>query len=128
MTTANSTNGRRTRTYDLSERTAQFGEAVIGFAKRVKLDSVTSPLVKQLVRAATSIGANYAEADEAGSKKEFRYRISVCKREAKETRHWLRMIAAAVPQLKQEARPLWREANELTLIFAAIFRKGEDKD
>ena len=127
MTEADSANGRP-RTYDLSERTARFGEAAIEFARIVKLDPVTSPLVKQLVRAATSVGANYAEADEAGSKKEFRYRISLCKREAKETRHWLRMIAAAVPELKEEARRLWREANELTLIFAAIFRKGKDKD
>jgi four helix bundle protein len=128
MTEADSANERRTRTYDLSERTARFGEAAIGFARKAKLDPVTSPLVKQLIRAATSVGANYAEADEAGSNKEFRYRISVCKREAKETRHWLRMIAAAVPQLREEARRLWKEANELTLIFAAIFRKGERED
>lgn len=113
--------------YDLAERTAQFGEVVIQFVKRIKLDAITSPLVKQLVRAATSVGANYAEADEAGSKKEFRYRISVCKREARESKHWLRMTAVATPQLKDEARRLWKEAHELNLIFAAIFRKGEGK-
>lgn len=112
------------RQYDLAERTARFGETVIRFAKTIKLGAVTSPLVDQLVRSSTSVGANYGEADEAGSKKEFRYRISLCKREARESKHWLRMIAQAVPQSKDEARRLWKEANELTLIFAAIHRKS----
>jgi four helix bundle protein len=76
-----------------------------------------------LIRSATSIGANYVEADEAGSKKEFAYRISVCRREARETQYWLRMIVAAKPELKDQARCLWREAKELVLILAAIHRK-----
>jgi len=63
-----------------------------------------------------------SEADDAGSKKEFRYRISLCKRESRETKHWLRMTVAAAPELKEEARPLWQEAKELHLIFAAIYR------
>jgi len=111
------------RKYDLSERTAKFGETVIRFARGVRLDPVTSPLVRQLVRAATSVGANYCEADEAGSGKEFYYRISVCNREARETKHWLRMIGAACQTQKDAARCLWKEANELNLIFSAIFRK-----
>ena len=77
---------------------------------------------RQLVRAGTSVGANYCEADDAGSKKEFRYRISICKRESRETKHWLRMIAAAVPEQKADARVLWQEAKELNLIFGAIYR------
>src|SRR3990167_9262332 len=117
--------GKAGRRYDLVERTAKFGETAIRFARKLKLDVVTAPLVRQLVRSATSVGANYCEADEAGSNKEFRYRISVCGREAKETKHWLRMLAAAVPAEKEEARRLWTEAKELTLIFAAIFRKGK---
>jgi four helix bundle protein len=115
------------RQYDLAERTARFGEEAIRFARSVKLDPITAPLVRQLVRASTSIGANYAEAAEAGSKKEFQYRISVCTREARETKHWLRMMAEAAPQRKDPARGLWKEANELNLIFAAIFRKGRGK-
>jgi len=111
--------------YDLEERTATFGENVISFLKSVKEDNITAPLMSQLVRSATSIGANYMEADEAGTKKEFRYRISVCKRESRESKHWLRMIANAVPGMKERARELWKEANELTLIFAAIFRKTD---
>jgi four helix bundle protein len=114
------------RPYDLAERTAKFGEAVIRFARTVKINAVTTSLVRQLVRSATSVGANYCEADEAGSRKEFRYRISICQREAKETKHWLRMLAAAESP-RAEARQLWKEANELNLIFAAIFRKSRTK-
>ena len=109
--------------YDLEERTAKFGEAIVRFAKGIQLTAVTNPIVGQLVRAATSIGANYCEADDAGSRKEFLYRISICKRESRETKHWLRMLVAAVPELKENARKLWIEAKELHLIFCALFRK-----
>ena len=109
--------------FDLEERTAQFGEAVVVFAKRVPVNLVTSPLISQLVRAATSIGANYLEADDADTKKEFRHRIGIARREARETKHQLRMIVAAEPQLRDEARPLWTEAKELNLIFGAIRRR-----
>ncbi len=115
----NNPEGRR---YDLEERTAKFGEAVILFARKVPIDPVTSPLITQVVRSSTSVGANYCEADDACSKKDFRYRINVCKREARETKHWLRMIAAAAEQHKDQARILWQEAKELHLIFAAISR------
>lgn len=113
--------------FDLEERTASFGETVIGFAKKIPVNPVTSPLIPQLVAAATSVGSNYCEADDAGSRKEFRYRISLCKRESRETKHWLRMLAVAVPSLKDEARPLWQEAKERNLIFSAIYR-GKRRD
>ena len=112
--------------YDLEERTAVFGEAVIGFARRIPADPVTTPLVNQLVRSATSVGANYSEADDAHTKKEFLQKIGYCRREARETKHWLRMMATAAPDLKTEARSLWREAKELHLIFAAIVRRGRN--
>ncbi|HEX4132526.1 MAG TPA: four helix bundle protein [Pirellulales bacterium] len=83
------TNENGARPYDLEERTAQFGENVIRFARQIATTAINDSLVRQLVRSATSIGANYCEADEAGSEKEFRFRISICKREACETRHWL---------------------------------------
>src|SRR5947207_1475274 len=101
--------GKPPRDYDLEERTARFGEAIIRFASKVPQTPITSPLISQLVRAATSVGANYCEADDSGSKKEFRYRISVCKRESRETKHWLRMLAAAVPELTEVIRSHWRE-------------------
>lgn len=111
--------------YDLEERTACFGEAAIGFAKNIPKSSVTAPLISQLVRAATSIGANYCEADDAVSKKDFQYKISLCGKEAHETKHWPRMIVAAQPDLKPDAAKLWQEAKELHLIFAAIIRKNK---
>jgi four helix bundle protein len=113
--------------YDLAERCALFGEAVIQFAKRVPVNLVTSPLIGQLVRAATSIGANHSEADDAESKKDFRHKIGICRKESKETKHWLRMIAAAEATLAAEARALWQEAKELNLIFGAIRRKCDER-
>ncbi len=113
--------------HDLEERTARFGEQVVVFCKKVASNPVTLSLISQLVRAATSVGANYCEADEAGSKKEFCHRISICKREARESRHWLRMIVAAEPSVKDEARELWQEAKELNLIFAKIYRSSKSK-
>jgi four helix bundle protein len=110
------------RGYDLMERTARFGEAVIAFAKRVPVNTVTKPLVTQLVRAGTSPGANYREADDASSKKDFSHKVGICCKESKEARYWLRMIVAAVPELADDARPLWQEAKELNLIFGSILR------
>jgi four helix bundle protein len=112
------------RAFDLAERTAAFGEEVIQFSRSIRRDAVTMPLISQLIRSATSIGADYLEADEAGSKKEFRYRISVCRREARETQYWLRMNVAATPDVKEAARKIWQEARELVLIFESIHRKS----
>ncbi len=114
---------REERRFDLEERTARFGEAVIAFAKRVPQNVVSLPLIGQLVRSGTSVGANYCEADDAVSKKEFLHKIGTCKKESRETKHWLRMIAAAEEGVKSEARILWQEAKELHLIFAAIIRR-----
>jgi len=112
------------REYDLEERTARFGEEVIAFAKRIPVNEVTRSLISQLVRAAASVGTNYVEADDSDSKKDFRFKIGLSRREAKESKHWLRMVVAAEPSLKEAARPLWPEAKELNLIFGAIRRKN----
>jgi four helix bundle protein len=116
------------RQYDLAERTARFGESAIQFCKTIKRNAITQPLIRQLVRSSTSVGANYLEADEAGSKKEFRYRISVSKRECRESQHWLRMLVAAAPECTESARVLWKEANELILIFGTIYRRSKPSD
>ena len=109
--------------YDLQERTASFGEKVIDLVKHIQPCSVTNPLISQIVRSATSIGANYMEADAADSKKDFRFKISLCKKESKETLHWLRMFSRAVPDKVDDCRVLWKEAHELVLIFSSILRK-----
>jgi four helix bundle protein len=106
--------------YDLEERTARLGEAVIELVKTLRQDPINSPLISQIVRAASSVGANYMEADGAESKRDFQHKISICKKEAKETRHWLRMIAQANPTGQAECQALSKEAQELTLIFSSI--------
>lgn len=109
--------------YDLEERTTKFGEEIIKFAKKIPRNTVTIPIINQLVKSGTSIGANYCEADGAESKRDFRHKIGICKKEAKETKYWLKMVMTAVPELNIEAKKLWQEAQELTLIFSAINRK-----
>ena len=109
--------------FDLEERTARFGEAIIRFAKKIPRNPANNRLIDQLVGAGTSIGANYCEADDAVSKKDFRNHIGTCRKESKETKYWLRMVATAEENLKEEARTHWQEAKELHLIFCSILRK-----
>src|SRR5262245_49159391 len=105
------------RVFDLEERTARSGEAVIRFCREVPRNVITEPLIRQVVKSSTSVGANYCEADDAVSRKEFRQKIATCKKESRETKHWMRMIAAAEPDFAERSRTLWREAHELLLIF-----------
>ena len=106
--------------YDLEERTGRFGEMIIEFVKTLERNEINRPLIGQLIEAGTSVGANYMEADGAESKKDFRHKIAICKKEAKETKHWLRMIRKANPNKAVECHRLWQEAHELTLIFSSI--------
>jgi four helix bundle protein len=111
------------RIYDLEERTAKFGEAVVDFAKKIPPTPVNSRLITQLVGCGTSIGANYCEADDAVSRKDFMNRIGTCRKESRETKFFRRMVAAAEPSLAVQCRELWQEAHELNRIFASIFRQ-----
>jgi four helix bundle protein len=121
------TKGRNNDDFDLEERSARFGESVIDLVRPIISSALTGPLVSQLVRAASSVGANYCEANDSCTRKEFRHRIGVCRREARESKHWLRMIARAVPDKAEECRPLWQEAKELNLIFSKIIRRLDEK-
>ena len=107
----------------LAERTARFGENIIRFAKKIPRTPVNNRLIAQLIGAATSVRANYCEADDAVSGKEFKQKIGISRKESKETMFFLRMVAAAEESMTAEARVLWREAKELNLIFGAIWRK-----
>jgi len=109
--------------YNLEERTAIFGEEVILFCKKVKRGIITDPLITQLVKAGTIVGANYSEADDAVSKKDFRNKIGIVKKESRECKHFIRMIIIAEPEMKEDGKILWQEAKELNLIFNAIFKK-----
>jgi four helix bundle protein len=109
--------------FDLQERTARFGETVIRFCKKLGFNPVNNRIIDQLVGAATSIGANYCEATESLSTRDFRAIISRCVKETKEARHFLRMSATAVPPLASEARTHYREASELLKILGSMYKK-----
>src|SRR4030067_1664616 len=102
-----------TKKYDLEERTARFGENIIEFVGLLMRNEVNRPLISQVVRSSTSIGANYMEADGAESKKDFFHKVALCKKEAKETTHWLRMISKANLSKTTECKKLWNETQEL---------------
>ena len=109
--------------YDLEERTAEFGENIIRFCKSFPRNEITKPIVNQLIKCGTSVGANYCEADDAESKADFKHKIGICKKESRECKHFLRMSTIAIPEIKEEAKKLWIEAKELNLIFNAIYIK-----
>lgn len=115
------------RKYDLRERTEKFGETIIALLKTISINPINRSLIDQLTRSSTSIGANYMEADGAESKKDFRHKISICKKEAMETQYWLQMLAKASPETQESLRKLWKEVHELTLIFAKILHNSHKK-
>lgn len=116
-------NGDSGRPFDFQERSAQFGEAIVRFSKRIPRDPTNNRLIDQLVGAGTSVPANFCEASESVSKKDFRFSISRCLKEAKETRLFLRAVVASEPQLADEARGLWRETTELIRILSTMKNK-----
>src|SRR6266571_3044330 len=109
--------------FDLEERTAIFGEKIVRCSKKIPCDPTNNRLIDPSVGAGTSVGANYCEAYDCVSQKDFRYTIKRCLKESKETRFFLRMVAASEPALATEARDLYREASELVRIFASMCRK-----
>jgi len=106
----------KNKEYDLEERTAKFSENIIEFIK----NNINRNIINQLARAATSIGANYCEANASSSKKDFRNKIYICKKETNETKYWLRILAKYQPELKEKTRIFWKEAHEFHLIFQKI--------
>ena len=115
--------GQKGKPFDLGERTALFGEQVIILMNKVFRNDINRPLINQLVRSATSIGANYMEADGAVSKRDFRNKLATSRKEAKETRHGLRMLAQTTPTWQRDFRQLSGEAHEITCILSAIINK-----
>ena len=113
--------------YDLEERVAKFGESIIEFCKSVKPNLITRPIITQIIKSGTSVGANYMEANQASSKKDFKNKIRISQKESNETKYWCRMLAKAIPEKQSEARKLWKEAHELTLILAKISKNCKNK-
>ena len=106
--------------YNLEERTAKLGEDAIAFCKIIRQNVITKPLISQFVRSATSVGANYMEANGASSKKDFANKIYICRKEIQESKHHLRMILSYDANLKKNAEKLQKEIQELVLIFSKI--------
>lgn len=113
--------------YDLEDRTAIFAENVIKLVRKIQIDPINTRIITQLVGSSGSIGANYCEANEGESKKDFSHKMSIAKKEIKETKHWLRLLAQSSPEFKSEIRILWKEAQELLLIFSKIISKCKKK-
>ena len=112
--------------YDLEEKFEKLGEQIIILYKKVCKNPVAFPLINQLVRSGTSIGVNYMEANGASSKKDFKNKIHICKKEAKETMHWLRMLAVADENIKDECRVLWQETQGYAKMFSKIISTMSD--
>ena len=106
--------------YNLEEKLERFGENIIELAKKVSKNTITIPIINQIIRSGTSIGANYMEANGASSKRDFKNKIHICKKETMETKHWLRMIAKADSGTKEKCRELWQEAHGYAKMFSKI--------
>src|SRR3989344_8356505 len=106
--------------YDLEDRTLEFGKRIIRLTKALPKNTVNFKLIDQIVRSGTSMGANYREANETETKKDFRFRLRICRKEGKETVYWLNLIIEANPEFAERIKPLFEETIELVKIFAAI--------
>lgn len=114
--------------YNLEERTAKFGEDIIDFVRKMPKNDITKRIIPQLVGAGTAIGSNYCEADCAESNKDFIHKMAIANKEAKESKHFLRMSAKACLELNSDARILWKEGHELNLIFTTIIKKAKETE
>jgi four helix bundle protein len=116
----------KAKEYDLEDRTFAFAENVRAFVKKVPKTLANIEDAKQVIRASGSVGANYIEANESLSKKDFLMRIKICRKEAKESRYWLKLMDSGDDGTVWRQRDdLVKEATELTSIFGAILRKSE---
>lgn len=112
--------------YDLEERTFQFAKEVRIFIKSLEKTIANIEDSKQVVRSSGSVGANYIEANESLSKKDFIFRVKICRKEAKESAYWLRLINETNDLFKKElAKKLIQESVELKKMFSAIIEKSK---
>jgi four helix bundle protein len=119
------TKNQSSKQYDLEERTLNFARSVVNFCKKLPKSAIEGEITKQLVRAATSVGANYIEANEALGKKDFLMRIRICRKEAKESGYWLKLLEVSNPDSRQEQEIFLKESTELTKIFSSILTKSQ---
>lgn len=118
----------KTNNYNLEERTLTFSKNTIIFCKETKLNICNQPLIEQLIRSATSVGANYCEANGASSKKDFRNKIYICKKESKETRYWLLLLLQTDKENTNKINELLKETQEFIFIFSKIISTLNNKN
>lgn len=116
---------QNSKKYDLEDRTLEFGKRIIRLAKALPKNSINFNLIDQVIRSGTSMGANYREANETETKKDFLFRMRICRKEGKETTYWLNLIIEANPEFSERIKPLLQETVELVKIFAAIIGKSK---
>ncbi len=109
--------------FDLEERTLEFAKEVIKLCKKLPQNVINRELTAQLIRATGSVGANYREANDSLSKKDFSHRIKITRKEAKESYYWLELLKEANPEYKEDISKLLSEALELKKIFSSIADK-----
>ncbi len=109
--------------YDLEKRTKQFSVDIILLIKNIQTNTSNSNIISQLLKSATSIGANYREANGAVSKNDFNNKIHICRKEAQETEYWLELLEISNPEIKNKLEKIQKEAHELILIFKKISQK-----
>jgi four helix bundle protein len=119
------TKDQNSKEYDLEERTFGFARRSVKFCKGLPKTALDGDIGRQLMRAATSVGANYIEANEALSKKDFLMRIKICRKEAKECGYWLRLIEVNNPDLRNEQEMLLEESVQLMKIFGSILTRSQ---
>jgi four helix bundle protein len=113
--------------YDLEKRTRNFSKEIIKFLIHIRKTRLNDNIISQLIRSATSVGANYCEANGASSKKDFNNKIFICRKEIQETKYWIELLAEASPEEKEKLKIIWKEAHELTLIFNKISKTLKEK-
>ncbi|QQR82248.1 four helix bundle protein [Candidatus Campbellbacteria bacterium] len=112
----------------LTQRTSRFGKTIIQFVKTIQPTYINKPLLMQIVRSGTSIGANYMEADCGESQKDFIHKLSVTRKEAKETMYWAHMLHVTNPEKRDGCVMVYTEAQELVRIFSSIIKRTRSKN
>ena len=118
---------QNSKKYDLEDRTLEFGKRIIRLCKTLPANTINFKLIDQGIRSGTSLGANYREANETETRKDFQFRMRICRKEAKETIYWLKLIIEANSSMEDRINPLLQETEELVKIFASILEKCKQK-
>lgn len=117
--------GNKRYPFDLEERTSRFAENIISLSRSLPINIENDIIRRQFVRSGTSVGANYREANESISKKDFVHRLRICRKESKETHYWLGLLVIDNEKLMTTINAMARESMEFVKIFSKIIENNE---